>query len=184
MPPLFRMNLTVNLTTLDNLKALPARARSNLRSKLRTDLAPALEAEVNRLMPTLDPPSAGHPFEFGSVLSGVSGYSPKNPSRRKYFAMLSAGQIPTDGNSYARQGEIESSFEVEIAGQFIESLIRVINRHAKAKYVYGPWQVAGHRNTGWGIRLEEARSIFRKSAIIKIKVLWREAVAEAARGKG
>lgn len=184
MPPLFKMSLTVNPGTLDNLKALPTRARGNLRSKLRTDLAPALEAEANRLMPTLNPPGASHPFEFGGVLSGVSGYDPKNPSRRKYFAMVAAGQVPSDGNAYARTGEIETSFEVEIASQFIENLIRILNRHPKAKYLYGPWSVAGHRNTGWELRIPEARSILRKSGIVKIKILWREAVAEAARGKG
>lgn len=183
MPPLFMLKIAVNQSKLEDLKALPTRARSNLRSALRTDLAPALEAEINRIMPTLDPPNAEHPFEFGSVLNGIDGYSAKNPSRRKYFAMVAAGEVPSDGSAYSRTGDIETSFEVEIAGQFIENLIRVFNRHTKARFLYGPHQVAGHRNTGWGVRLEEAKAIFQKSTRIRVAALWRKSVAAAAKGR-
>jgi hypothetical protein len=184
MPPLFKMRVTVNQELLNDLRGLPQRARWNMKREMQTDLRPYLTQEVNALAPDLAPASPAPPFEFGGVMSGISGYDTNNPSRRYYFALIRGNPALSDGQHWIRTGDIEGSFEVEVSDKFIENLVRIVNRHPKAKYLLSPWQVAGFRNSGWNASMAQLRQIIRKSAIVRIRVLWRRALHDALKGKG
>lgn len=167
----FKMKITLNKDVLLALRELPARAQRNMRRKMQTILVPELQADVDVLM-SEDPGEVSAPFEFGT---------PK--SRRKYFAMIDSGKVLTDGAHYIRQDIIERGFRVKISDRLREELLTVSNIQPKATFVYGPWQVAGHRNTGWGREFDVARQLLSERLHQRIYELWAEAVDEAAKSR-
>lgn len=171
MPPLFKIKLTTSEDLLGTLKELPARAKQTFKTKMRIEFAPKFEAEVNALMPSLAPGTPSSPFAFGTPRS-----------KRYYFWLITSTEGLTDGSHWLRTGDIESSFEVQVSDRLIENLIRVINRHPKAKYLYGPWQVQGHTNTGWGEEVKESRRQLGQRARVLIIVIWRESLTDAMKG--
>lgn len=169
---MFRMYLRVNRGPLDVIRQLPERAQRNLRRKLQTDLKPELEADVEAMMASPARPRDDTPFEFGS-----------GQSRRYWFVLVQANPTLSDGRHYIRTGIIEGGFEVIVSDRLRENLVRITNVQPKSTYVYGPWQVAGHRNTGWGEQFEQARQRLQSKTTGKIVQYWYEAVDEATRGK-
>jgi hypothetical protein len=172
--PYFRMKLELNQAALANMRALPVRAQQNLKSKLATVLAPELQADTNDLMEK--GPALVSPFEFGSVASA-----------KKYFYMVDHGEVPFDGEHYIREGgpdSVQGGFRVEVSTtRFSIGMIQIRNLHPKGKFVFGPWLVAGHSNTGWPDHAELARQELRATMITRIVQLWREAVNDAAKGR-
>lgn len=168
--PLFRMKLKINQDTLQRIKDLPDRARRNVYTTARTQLVPELEQTINELM-VPGPSPVSSPFQFGT-----------EKSRRYWFFLIDTGQVETDGNHYIRSGDIETSFKVEAAGNVTESLFRIFNAHPKAKYLFGPWLVAGHDATGWPEQAEAARQLLQEKANTMLLDLWRSAVRAAIQG--
>lgn len=74
-----------------------------------------------------------HPFEFAT-----------DRSRRYYFASRK-GKLP-----YPRTGDLGRAWRVDIDRRRNDGMIAVRNTSPAAIYVIGAFQVAGHRNTGWG----------------------------------
>lgn len=166
------MRLTVNQSVLGVIRDLPERAQRNLRRKLQTDLKPELQADVDALMAAPAKPRDDTPFEFGT-----------DKSRRYWFVLIRARPDLTDGSHYIRFGIIQEGFEVLVSDRLRQNLVKIVNVQPKSTYVYGPWQVAGHRNTGWGAQFEQARQALQSKTISRIVQYWYEAVNEAARGK-
>jgi len=169
----FRMRLTVNQAVLGVIRELPERAQRNLRRKLQTQLKPELQADVDALMASPAKPRDDTPFEFGT-----------DKSRRFWFVLIRASPDLTDGSHYLRSAIIEEGFQVTVSDRLRENLVKIVNIQPKSTFVYGPWQVAGHRNTGWGAEFERARQELQAKAIAKIVQYWYEAVDEGTKGKG
>jgi hypothetical protein len=172
MPPYFRMRLTVNEDLLNRLRQLPERSQRNLRRKLATELKPELQADVDELFAE-PPPPVSDPFEFGTEKSHIY-----------YILMVRENPILTDGQHWIRTGIIESGFNVEVSDRLRGNLIRIRNIQPDARYVFGPWLVPGHRNTGWPEWVERARPFLQEKMIRRIEEMWAEAVREAIKGQG
>lgn len=169
---MFKFTITVNQGLLQQLRDLPMRAQRNLRARMQTELQPELQDRVDALMG--EPPGpVSEPFEFGSA-----------KSRAFYFILIRENPGLTDGAHWIWTGEMASGFRVEISDRLRENLIRVINRKQKAPFVYGPWMVAGHLNTGYSLQVSIARRQLRQYAIRRILVFWRQAVRDGLRGVG
>lgn len=171
---MFRMRLKVNEDRLATLRALPARAKRNLRRHLQTDFREYLQELVDTLLPSLEPESAAYPFQFGTEKS------------RWYYihVMIPEGLVETDGAHYIRSGNMDDSWEVTVSDQLIENLVKITNPTEAARYTYGPWTVAGHKISGWGAEFGVAQDLLREAAIARLDVIWRLSIEEAARGIG
>lgn len=140
---MFNLRVTVNLRRTASLKDLKLRSTRQFEQRLRTNVQPALEADIAAL--TEEPGPAVYPFQFAT-----------DKSRAFYFWQFK-GEIP-----YLRTGMLRDSWTFDIsssgtpgrfAGLFgaVTGNIRVVlvNTDPASIYVYGPRQVPGHRNTGW-----------------------------------
>ncbi len=169
MPPLFSARITVNQSLIDNLRLMPRRVQQNLRHKLQTELKPELQADVNELMEQ-GPSPVSSPFAFGT---------PK--SRDYYFWMIRNNPDLTDGRHWLRDGTIEHGFDVQISDRLRMSLILIRDIQPKARYVLGPWAVAGHIATGWPAQVEVVRQLIREKAVERVVFMAREALRETVR---
>lgn len=168
--PFFKMKLELNENLLERLRQLPERSRRNLKRKMVTELGPELQKDVDELMS--EPPGpVSDPFRFGSWESMIY-----------YIMLVREDPTLTDGKHWLRTTIIESGFRVEVSDRFSLTMIRVRNIQPKAKYVYGPWQVAGHENTGWGENFAEIKAFLRQKMRTSVRRMWREAIKEARKG--
>lgn len=165
---MFRMRVKVNEALLARLREMPARAKREFKTKLRTELIPELERDLENLA---IPGPVSDPFQFGSERSHLW-----------YIIHLRQHPELADDKHWIRRGEIENSFHARISDRIREDLITIFNNHPKAKYVYGPWQVAGHHNTGWDAEAMEARQLLREKVNIRTAQLWRDSVRSAVKG--
>jgi hypothetical protein len=164
------MRLTVNQDLLDRLRQLPERAQRNLRRELVTTFKGEMQDKVDDLIEAPGPVSV--PFAFGS-----------ENSRLYYVIMVNREDTTlTDGAHWIRTKIIESGFNVEVSDRLRGNLITIRNIQPNARYVFGPWLVAGHGNTGWPEVVERARPILQQMMIAKLEALWREAVKQAING--
>ena len=145
---------------LERLRGLGDRVARNFRNRIGTEVSPDLQAGVLAIMAE-SPGVASSPFEFGGELSGVSGYSNNNLSRRFYFWLITSGVFSgaTDGKHWIRSGETENSWQTQISFGTFTGKFTLFTKNPAAKYLYGPWQVAGHRNTGWGQQMNNAKTL-------------------------
>lgn len=160
------MKLTINQALMERLRALPEKAKSTMRRKVREVLKPEMKQLLDSLLP-LNPGPPSNPFQFGT-----------DKSLRYYFWLISAIDGLTDGKHWIRTGEVDSGFDIEVSDRLQANLVTVLNRHPAAKYVYGPWQVAGHKNTGWQTEANALRQLLLDYAIRRSYELWVEAVRE------
>ncbi len=167
---MFKMRISINEERLAQLRDMPARAKRNFKTKLRTELVPELEQDLQDLA---IPGPVSEPFQFGSENSHLW-----------YIIHLRQHPELADDKHWIRRGDIENSFHVRISDYIREDLITVFNNHPKAKYVYGPWQVAGHKNTGWGEAAQEARKLLREKVHTRTGEIWRESTHQAVKGEG
>lgn len=173
MPPLFRQKLDINQPLLDRMRELPARHQRNLRRRLVTEVGPKLQKTADDLALTLPPEQAVHPFVFGSA-----------KSYWYYRAAIIGLDRWQKGGRYLRTGDIESSFVVRVSDRFRMTMVTVTNTHPKAKYVYGPWAVQGHINTGWPRSTVMMRRVLRQYFIELVAEANRAAWRDAKRGEG
>jgi len=170
--PFFKMKLTVNQEVLNyKLRELPARAKRIFRNKMQTEIRPILQEYVDNLFPELVPDGPISPFIFGS-----------DASRKYYFWLIGQDDTLTDGSHWIRTGDIENAWEVRFTGGIEESLFTIANVHPRAKYVYGPFQVASHKLAGWGDELEIARQLIEEEARKQIIRIWRDSFQLATKG--
>lgn len=171
--PYFKMKLELNQELLTRLRALPVRAQQNMKTLIATELAPDLEQDANDLM--AEGPEVSSPFVFGTDLS-----------MRKYFYMVRHGEVETDGEHYLREpgpDTVQGGFRAEVSStRFNIGMIQIRNLHPRAKYVYGPWAVQGHINTGWPQQAEIVRQLLREKAVERVEEMWKKAVTDAAKG--
>lgn len=167
---MFKFTVKVNQRLLERLRELPERAQRNLRNKMQTQLKGDLQAQVDELMGER-PGEIDSPFTFGT-----------DKSRAKYFVIIRENPDLTDGAHWIWTGELASGFKVEISDRLRENLIRIVNQKQKAPFVYGPWAVAGHINTGYLQQVSLAKQQLRQYAIRTIIRYWRESVREGLRG--
>ena len=170
--PFLQMKLQQNNDLLSRLRQLPERSQRNIRRKIVTELVPYLERRANELMmePWIMPSS---PFVFGT-----------RRSKRFYFAMIHDNPELTDGSHWIRTMRLESSFQFEASDRLRGTQVTGRAAEGDARYVFGPWAVAGHINTGWPERVEQVREILQEEMRRMISRLWREAVREALDGQG
>lgn len=177
MPPIFRMRLTINDKLLERLREIPERAQQNLRRRMQTELAPELQDRANELLGA-DPGPVSEPFIFGNTPDAFQ------RSHNAYMAIVREKQGKNDPNGHwIREGIIESGFRVRVSDRLRGNLITIWNVQPKSRYVYGPWQVMGHANTGWGRDFDTKSRMLRKEAIQRIRQLWRESVRDAVKGE-
>lgn len=71
-------------------------------------------------------------------------------ARRRYFAMVRAGEVPTDAYGYLRTGALAAGYEADIVTTNVDVIISLKNRANRAHlYTKGKRQVPGHTRTGW-----------------------------------
>lgn len=170
--PFLQLKLQQNDDLLSKLRQLPERSQRNIRRKIVTELVPYLERRANELMmePFVMPSS---PFAFGTPRSRIF-----------YFWLVRNNPELSDGNHWIRTMRLESGFRFEASDRLRAIQVRGRNVEDKAQFVFGPWQVAGHHNTGWDLRVEEVREMLQEEMRRMIARLWRESVREALRGQG
>lgn len=170
--PFFEMKLVQNDELLTKLRELPDRSQRNVRRKIVTELVPWLEARANELMSEgMVLPSS--PFAFGT-----------QRSRKYYFWLIHNNPTLVDDFHWIRTLRIEQSWQFEASDRLRAIQIHGRNAIPEARYVFGPYQVAGHRNTGWDQRAEEVRQILQQESRREISRMWRDAVREALAGQG
>lgn len=169
--PYIRLKLTLNQEVLDNLRQLPVRAQRNIKQRIRTELAPELEQDARELM--AQGPALVSPFVFGS-----------RQSARYFFWLVRHNPELSDGLHWIRTGIIEQGWRAEVSDRFSIGMITIRNIQPDAKYVYGPWAVAGHINTGWPEEAQSARALLVEKARERVYSMWKESVHEAAQGQG
>lgn len=169
--PFVQMRLTTNQDLLDKLRQLPERAQRNIRRKIATELVPYLEARAKELMSDMTMPSS--PFVFGTPRS-----------RLYYFWLIHNNKSLADDSHWIRTMRIESGFRFNASDRFRQIQIKGRNVEDKAQYVFGPWLVPGHRNTGWPEKLEEVRQQLEAESRAKLKEMWHDSVREGLKGQG
>lgn len=174
-----KFRLTVNQPLLEQWRSVPMRAQRLFRRKLVTVLGPELQTEVDLLM--IDPPGpVSEPFAFGS-----------EASKRYYFWLVNEYPELTDGHHWRRTELLESHWRVEVSDRLRGNQVTVSNILREStgtepfpgRYVYGPWAVQGHINTGWPEQMEVARQRLQEKFIERAKEMWSEAVDEALKGR-
>src|SRR3990167_3552618 len=71
-------------------------------------------------------------------------------ARRKYFALIRAGEIQTDGYGYIRSHKLRDGYVVRMFINGTETLIEVRNKENRAyRWTKGKQQIIGHAVTGW-----------------------------------
>ena len=174
MPPQFKFTLTINQAYLDTLRQLPDRAQRNLRKLLVTEVGPQLQEATDALFE--QGPAVSSPFAFGT-----------EPSRYHYFKMIREDPDLTAGLHWVRHPEdedsVEKGFWVKVSDRLRGALITVTNIHPKAKYVFGPWLVPGHGNTGWPEQAVIARMLLHEKAMELIRDAYLRALAAAKKGR-
>ena len=170
--PFLQLKLRQNQDMLDKLRQLPVRAQRNIRRKIVTELLPWLEQRSHELMtqPWVAPSS---PFKFGTP-----------QSRLYYFWLIRHNPGLTDDHHWIRTMRLESSFRFEASDRLRGVQIKGGPTDPDSRYVFGPWLVAGHRNTGWPERVEQVRRILQAEMRHRLRRMWKEAVREARRGQG
>lgn len=172
------MELRTNQKLVNNLMALPVRARSNIRRMIQTELVPALEARANALAESMGPVSS--PFAFGTVMTGPV----LQLSRKYYFWLIRNNPGLTDGEHWIRQFVVESGFQFTAKDRIKEIQVTGRNPNPESRYLYGPWAVEGHINTGWPERGEMIRKDLQAFMRVELARMWRDAVNEALKGNG
>lgn len=182
---MFNMRVIQNEEMLQRLRDLPERAQRNIRRKVNTELVPELQTDVSRIMESAPGPSPAD-FQFGT-----------EKSRRYYFFLIRSNPELAGGEHgehWIRSGLLETSWIVEASDRFRVNQITISNNlHQStskgnipypAKWVYGDFSPEGHIQTGWPQQARQMRNIIQAKVSRLLKVMWRESVSEALRGKG
>lgn len=170
--PFFTMRLVTNEDLLSNLRELNERSQRNVRRRIVTELVPFLEKTFNELMS--EPMTLPYtPFAFGT-----------SRSRKFYFWLIHNNPSLVDDLHWIRTMRLETSFQFEASDRLRTVQIRGRSAEGDARYVFGPWTVAGHRNTGWPERVEQVRAQVQAMMRREIARLWRDSVREALKGQG
>ncbi len=168
---MFRAKLTIG-NAVNRLRSIPDRAIRIFQERINSDLQSSVEARVLAIMAE-DPGVPSSPFEFGTVLSG-----------RYYFWLITHIPGLSDGDHWIRAGDLEHSFQTEVQFAGKTGKLTVFSVRPDAAFVYGPWQVMGHKNTGWDQQYEKARRLVLTEAKNLTFDIWDESVYQAAKEAG
>ena len=113
------------------------------------------------------------PFRFGT-----------DKSLRFWFWLITQYPNLTDGSHWLRTGDIESAWQTEVTFGEMRATIMVFNTRPDAKYVYGPWAVAGHIATGWPDQWMKAKAFIYAEMDNVVVETFDEAIYEAAKEAG
>lgn len=94
---------------------------------------------------TFEPPNrAVHPFVWSpNPVKNARG-------RRKYFALIRAGEIRVDSYGYIRTHKLRDGYSVRMFINGLETFIEVRNKENRAyRWTKGKQQIIGHAVTGW-----------------------------------
>lgn len=171
--------MTINQVVVAKLKALPQRIKRNFKTKIRTKVAPELEKDTLALM-SPDPGPVSNPFAFGSRESEIY-----------YLILVRTHPELSDGKHWKRDHEIQDAFRIKVTDYVRGDLLSITNIQRQStgtkpwpgRYLYGPWMVQGHINTGWSAQFNAAKAILHDKAILLIIQAGNEALREAGRGE-
>ena len=134
---MIRSDVVENLASIDNAIAFysvyPSLARETVVDIFNAKIKRPFTSELR-----YTPGKSKHPFVFATA-----------KSRRKYFAMIRSGEIPTDGKRYLRTGKTMKKWSVDIGIFDNDIIISAKNTARHIKWLTGNRQVPGHKNTGW-----------------------------------
>lgn len=131
-----------------------------MRVAMQWELRPAVKKDVMDVLAPYPGPVV-HPFEFATA-----------KSRRYYFAVI----LPKNGGAYVRTMLLFNSWSVDLIYGIDNDRLFIYNAQTYSKYVYGPRQVKGHFNTGWGKDFDTAIDLIHEDTILMILDLWRKVV--------
>ena len=176
---MFKLSYSLRLRRIPRLRDLKTRAWRNLETRIQQNVVPRVEQDVIALLAPYPGPAV-YPFEFAT-----------DKSRRFYFWRFK-DRIP-----YQRTGAFGAAWSVVVNGQvggglfgllagFITArpqtgriTLDILNESDAAQYVYGPRQVPGHANTGWGELIEANGPQMLDRAASYVVDEWPGAVVEA-----
>ena len=118
------------------IQAFPNLLEDTVIAAFNRDIKPGFLKELQ-----YEPPAAKLPFEFETA-----------KSRRYYFWAVRSGKIKTANGRYVRTHKLSRGWDVGISADDELIVMSAQNRRKYEKYVTGPRQVKGHRNTGWPLR--------------------------------
>lgn len=118
------------------IQAFPSLLEETVIAAFNRDIKPGFLKELQ-----YEPPPAKLPFEFET-----------EKSRRYYFWAVRIGKIKTANGRYVRTHKLSRGWDVGISADDEMIVMSAQNRRKYEKYVTGPRQVKGHRNTGWPLR--------------------------------
>lgn len=118
------------------IQAFPGLLEETVIAAFNRDIKPGFLKELQ-----YEPPPAKLPFEFETA-----------KSRRYYFWAVRSGKIKTANGRYVRTHKLSRGWDVGISADDEMIVMSAQNRRKYEKYVTGPRQVKGHRNTGWPLR--------------------------------
>lgn len=178
---MFTMRFSARLERIYGLHDLYPRSVAKLNEKFQNEIKPRIEADAQEVMAPY-PGMVSVPFEFAT-----------DRSRKFYFANFKP--------PYQRTGELSHSWNVSVGAQygkssFIQRFKGVLSRGSASSdlaiiiantdpasiWVYGPRQVPGHRNTGWGVLMRSRAREVVERAKMYVRAGWGTAVHEAMRG--
>lgn len=175
---MFRLTYTARLTRLPKLRDLQPRAVKALETRLTQNVVPRVIQDLPII--SAYPGAALYPFQFATDASRryyFWRYRDRLPYTRTMalandWSVVASGQLG---------GGVFSTFTALASGQRIGGTltITVFNAAPEATYVYGPRQVPGHANTGWGEQLENNRAAFLGRVADYVTEEWKGAVEEA-----
>jgi hypothetical protein len=159
---------------LAKVRQIPKRAREIFQQEMGIRLTESLLMDVRDVM-AQTPGDPSSPFAFAT-----------EKSARFYFWLITSSvfSAATDGSHWIRSGDVENSWQVEVSYGTFSAKLRVFTTHPAAKYLYGPWQVPGHRITGWNAQIEQARRLVYAQAKRVSVELYVEALKMAVKDLG
>lgn len=125
------------------------------------DIAIEYEPRIVKTLGTIAPPRGDEKFEWSNDPAA------NRRGQRKFFALLKAGIIQSDGKHYKRRGKPGMGWDIEVDRDGDNIVIRVFNKWKKSWTVYGRLRVnvrrppiPGHARTGWQAANPKLQQIF------------------------
>lgn len=165
---MFRMKVEIGDYILTTMQDLSTSVQPIFRDLLQTDVKPAVQKSVEKHLATYPPPREKlPPFEFAS-----------DRSRKAYFATNGFGK----GIPYKRTNTLAKGWDTKVSSKFSNNLITISNVQPYSTYVYGPRQIPGHAQTGWGKDFDKMAGVIQDDAEEAIVKAWGKAWDTVVKG--
>lgn len=155
----FKVKMKPPTDVINAIRGLPKAQQKKMNARLNGDVKKDIQKVVEKEF-SKEPGPVKLPFQFAT-----------ERSRRAYFATNGFG----NGIPYQRKGKVSKQWKTQIQ----KLNIIIFNASPAGKYVYGPRQVAGHKNTGWGKEVDKASKRTLDAATDIIIAAWVQVVDES-----